>query len=164
MLAAGRVDTGFLQHKPLHRISPDDMRLDDFVNVIGGHSPVPDRIGIDHQVGTMLTLVEAARLVRAHFSFEPTFLQLLLEKLLQRRLALGIATSARMPRRALIAADENMLLELRHYNNVQEAEFRCQFSVLSSQFSVLSSQLKRTLLLLHVAGIVGRAIRDGAGK
>src|SRR5437899_2271175 len=55
------VDALFRQHQPLHRLSIHDMRLDDLVHIVRGHAPIPHRIGIDHDSGSVFTLVQTSR-------------------------------------------------------------------------------------------------------
>ena len=56
--------------QPLDWLSADDVGLDDFVNIAGCYAAVPDRVRIDHNVGTMFALIETAGLIRSHFPFE----------------------------------------------------------------------------------------------
>ena len=64
--------------------------------------------------GTVLALIEAAGLIGAHFPFQSSSRQLFLERLLQLRLAAGIAAGPRSPSRPPVAADKDVLFELRH--------------------------------------------------
>ncbi len=120
MLATGRVYAGFPQPQPLHRFASHKVRVDDFIHIGGRNPAVPDRFRINHQVRTMLTLVQAARLVRPYSSLQSAFPQFLLKQFLQLRFPLRIAAPSRMTRRPLIPADENVLFELSHQNNVQD--------------------------------------------
>src|SRR5258708_33193189 len=70
----------------------------------------------------MFALVEAPRLVGSHPLFQPAFRKFFLEQLLQLGPGLWIAAPTWMPRRPLVAANENVLLEPGHGNNVQEVE------------------------------------------
>ncbi len=70
----------------------------------------------------MFALVQAARLIGSHFTFESSFRQLLLEELLEFRLGIGIAAAAGMSGRALIAADEDVFFKLGHGETVQDFE------------------------------------------
>ena len=96
------------------------MGIDNFVNIRQRHAAVPDCIRINHQVGAVLALVKAARLVGAHFSLQPSLQQFFFEELLQLGFAPGIAAATRMTFRPSIAAYENVPFEFGHGNNVQE--------------------------------------------
>jgi hypothetical protein len=88
--------------------------VDDFIHVGGGNVPVPDSVGIDHEIRPMFALIQAPGLVGSHTALQSPLFELLFEELLQRGFAFGIAASARMSGRPLIAAEKNVLLELRH--------------------------------------------------
>src|SRR5579871_4220149 len=118
VLARRSVQTLVGEAQTLDRLAADDVRLDDFVDIGLGDMAVPDGVGIDHDVGPVLTLIEAAGLVGAHATFESTLGQLLLEEFLQPGFGERIAASARMACRALVPADEDMLFELRHQATV----------------------------------------------
>ena len=117
-MLAVRVQTRIWNDQPLHQLSTQDVRVDDLVNIGQGHMPVPDSIRINHDVGTVLALVEASSLVGTNFSFQSVRRQFLLEGQLQLRMARGVATASRMPRRALISADKDVPLKLRHSPNL----------------------------------------------
>jgi len=68
----------------------------------------------------VFALVKASGLVGAHSALQSALGQLHLKQLLQLGPGGGIATSARMPWRTLVSADENMALEFWHPNIVQE--------------------------------------------
>jgi hypothetical protein len=89
------------------------MRFDDFIDVFGFHSAVPNAFGIDNNVGAKFALIQAARFVRAN-EFDATLFQLHFEKSLKLALACWIATWPRMARFTLIHADENVFSEFRH--------------------------------------------------
>jgi hypothetical protein len=62
----------------------------------------------------VFALIEAPRHVGSHALLESSQRELLLEKKLQLSLASWIAATARMSRLALVAADEQVFLELGH--------------------------------------------------
>jgi hypothetical protein len=105
------------KHEPLHRFSVHDVGFDDFLHVGSRDASVPDAIGIDHDRGSVLALVETSRHIGAHSFLETPQGQFLLEQELQLGLARGIAAPARMSSLALIATDEEMLFELGHEIN-----------------------------------------------
>jgi hypothetical protein len=79
MFAGGSVEAGVGQHEAPHRFAPEDMRLNDLLDIGLGDVPIPHRLRVNHNVGTVLALVETARLVGTHFAFEAVFRQFLLE-------------------------------------------------------------------------------------
>jgi len=91
-----------------------DVGFDDFVHVCLGDVSIPDGVRVNDQVRAVLALIEAPSLVSPHLPFQAALGQLLLEELLQFRLPAGITTSPRMSRRTLVAANEDVLLELWH--------------------------------------------------
>ena len=114
MLAGFGVQARVRDAQSLDRPSADDVRFDDLIHIGLGDVAVPYRIGIDHEVGPMLALVETAGLVGSHSSLEPALRQFLLEQLLQLGLGGGIAASSRMAYWTLVSADEDMFVEFRH--------------------------------------------------
>ena len=114
MLAGFGVQARVRDAQSLDRLSADDVRFDDLIHIGFGDVAVPDRFGIDHKVGSMLALVEAAGLVGSHSAHEPVLRQFLLEELLQLGLGRGIAASSRMACGALVSANEDMFVEFRH--------------------------------------------------
>ena len=83
MLTAFGIEARFGELKPFHGLSPDDVRLDDFIHIRFGDVPIPDRVRIDHDVWSMLALIEAARLIGANLAFQAALRKLLFEHLLQ---------------------------------------------------------------------------------
>jgi hypothetical protein len=108
------IQTGVGQHQTLDRFTTDDVRFNNLIHVGLGDVSIPDGIWIDHEIRSVLALIETARLVGADLALEATFRQFLLEEFLQHRLAGGIAASPRTSRRTPVAADENVFFELGH--------------------------------------------------
>lgn len=73
----------------------------------------------------MLTLIQAARLVGPYAGLEATLRQLLLKRFLQFRFRGRIAASARIARRTLVSAYEDVLLELWHHGTVVSRILEC---------------------------------------
>jgi hypothetical protein len=119
------------------------MGVDDFIYIGGGNASIPDRIRVNHDVGSMLTLVEAAGLIRPHLVFQPALCQLLLKNPLQLAFAAWIAATPWMSLRPLIDADKDMLLKLRHTDNV--ADFAG--SVKATQSSIQAARRLRSRTL-----------------
>jgi hypothetical protein len=115
---AKRVEAGLRQNESLNRLSAYDVRLDNLIHIAGCDPAVPNSIRIDDEIRAMLALIKTTRLIRPYFSLKPTFRQLLFEEFLQFRPTLWIAASARCSGRALVAANEDMLLKLWHKGNL----------------------------------------------
>lgn len=114
MLATRSVDAAGREHQPCDRLPTYDVRLDDLIDIRFRDVAVPNRFGIDDDVGSVLTLVEAARLVGPDLPFETALGQLLLEQLLQFGFRLRIATATRVSLRTLVPAHENVMFEVGH--------------------------------------------------
>ena len=83
MLTTVGIEARLGELKPFHGLSPDDVRLDDFIHIGRGDVPIPDCVRIDHDVGSMLALIKAAGLIGANPAFQAALGKLLLEQLLQ---------------------------------------------------------------------------------
>jgi hypothetical protein len=114
MFTSRRIQAFFRKHQAHDRFPANDVGFDNFVDVSLGYVSVPNGVGIDHEIRSVLALVETARLIGAHFTLEAAFGQLLFEKFLQFRLAVWIAASPRVTRRALVTAYKNVPFELGH--------------------------------------------------
>lgn len=114
MRTALRVQAGVWNHQTSYRFIADNVRVDNLVYIISGYSAIPDCIGIDNKIRTMLALIEAARLVGADGTFYSALGQLDFEHLLEISIAGRVAATTRVCGRPLIAANENMLLEFWH--------------------------------------------------
>src|SRR3954453_12969964 len=66
VIACRSVNAGILHDEPFDRPAADYVRVDDLVHVIDGDMSVPDALGIDDQVRTVLALVEASGLIGAN--------------------------------------------------------------------------------------------------
>src|ERR1700748_767474 len=73
----------------------------------------------------MLTLIQATRLVSPYAPLEAKLRQFLFERFLQFGLRGRIAASTRIARRALVAAYEDVLLELWHHGTVVSRILEC---------------------------------------
>ena len=120
VLTARGIQTFILQPQSFHRNPPDDVRLQISSTSASVTPPYQIGLGIDHEVRPVLALVQASGLVGANLALQPALSQFHLEQLLQFGLGGGIATSARMSRRPLVPANENVALKFRHGNIVQE--------------------------------------------
>jgi hypothetical protein len=83
MLTVFCIEARFGEPKPFHGLPPDDVRLDDFIHIDFGDVAIPDCVRIDHDVWSMLALIEAAGLIGANLAFQAALGELLFEQLLQ---------------------------------------------------------------------------------
>jgi len=118
MFAGFCVQAGIRQAKALDRLAADNVRLHNLLDIGFGDVPVPDGVGVDDEVGAMLTLIETAGLIGTHFSLESALGEFLFEELLQFGLCQRIAASPRMTRRTLVSADEDVFVEFWHQATV----------------------------------------------
>src|SRR4051812_1354377 len=102
------IQTSIGYHQPAHGLPTDDVRLYDLIEVFFANPAVPNRFGINHHVRSMLALIEAAGLVRAHPALQPTVAKLRLQCFLQLRLPSWVAAPSRTGRIAHVRADKNV--------------------------------------------------------
>lgn len=121
MFATGGVEAGIREDQAFDGASSNNVGFDDFIDICQGNPAVPYRFGVNDDIGSVLTLIEAAGLVGANLAFQSALRQFLLERLLEFGFSGGIAAAARMALRALISANEDMLLKFRHEKNVQDS-------------------------------------------
>ena len=114
------VEAGVCQHQPLYRLSSDDMRLDNLIQISQGYAAVPHGVRINHQIRAVLALVETTGLVGPDLPFQPSLGQLLFESLLQLRAGLGIAATTGMACRPLVATNKDVFLKLGHEETVPD--------------------------------------------
>jgi hypothetical protein len=98
------------------------MRLDYFIDIFCSNPAVPNPVWIYNDIRSMFALVKAAGFVGPDFVLEAACREFLLENPLQFACSARIATSSGMAGRALINADEDMLLKLRHLLNLTNFE------------------------------------------
>src|SRR5579863_6884446 len=108
------VEAGVGDAETFDRAAAQDVRFDDLVYVGFGDVAVPDGVGVNDDVGPVLALIEASRLVGADPALQTALGQLLLEEFLQAGFGGGIAAAARMACGALVSADEDVLFEFGH--------------------------------------------------
>ena len=82
MRAGLDVQTRIRNQQALDRLVADDVRFDDGIHIGFSNAAVPNSIGIDHDIGAVLTLIKAARLIRADLTFQSALGQLDLERAL----------------------------------------------------------------------------------
>jgi hypothetical protein len=110
-----RIEAGSRQAKPLDRPPVQKMLVDDLVHIFEFDEAVPNRLGIDDNDGTMLALVETARLVGAYQVLQPRILDGVLKGGFEFLAALRQATGTGCVLIALVGADEEMMLKFRHW-------------------------------------------------
>ena len=108
------VEAALSNAKTLNGTIAHDMGFHDFLYISEGDVTVPDCIGINHHIGSMFALVEAAGLIRPDGRPQSTECDPGLEGAMQFALSRGIATAAGMAFWPLIGANENVSLEFRH--------------------------------------------------
>ena len=109
----GGVEDGVGDYEARDRCTADDVRVDDFVYIFGLDASIPDCFGVDHYGWSEFTLVEAAGFIGADV-FYSALCQLGFEEALQFALPGGVAAAARMAWFALVHANEDVFVELRH--------------------------------------------------
>lgn len=114
MFASRSIQARGSQHQPLHRLAAHNVRVNNFVNVRLSYAPIPDGLGVDHEIRSVLALIKATTLISPDFPLQPSLRQLQFEQLLEFGLTRRIATPPRMPSRPLVPANKNVMLELRH--------------------------------------------------
>ncbi len=114
MFAVVGVQTGVGEAQPLDRYAVEDVRLYDLFHIGLGDVPIPDCVGIDHDIRPVLALVEASSLIGAYFAFQSMLGEFLLEQFLKTGFGSWIATPSGMACGALIPAYEDMFFEFWH--------------------------------------------------
>ena len=117
MLALLCVQTIVVDSQTLDWSSPDDVFIDDLIDVSRSHSPVPNGFGIDNYVGPVFALIEASGLVSADAALEAALRYGRLKQLVELSGCVRIAASAWMSRFAVISADKDMFLKIGHVLN-----------------------------------------------
>ena len=122
MFASGCVEAAIRSNEALYRLATENMRLDYFIDIFCSNPAVPNCVGVYNDIRSMFALVKAAGFVGADFVLEAACCEFPFEHPLQFACSARIATSSRMAGRALINADEDMLLKLRHLINLTNLE------------------------------------------
>jgi hypothetical protein len=114
MRARRCVHTAIREPQPGNRLATDQVTVDDLVDVRLGNASVPHGVGVDDHRRSVLALIEAARLVGTDAALQPTLGERLLEGLLKRVAGIRVTAAARVSRRPLVGADEEVSFEGRH--------------------------------------------------
>jgi len=97
---------------------------DDLIHIFDLHKAVPDGLGIDHDDGAVLALVEAAGLVGADEMLETRFFDGVLESGFELLAATGKAARTGGVLVALVGADKKVMLKFRQW--LSSLPFRCR--------------------------------------
>jgi hypothetical protein len=111
MRAALGINACVRQPQPLHGSPVHQVFLHNFRSIFGLHMPIPDCLGIHHDSGAVLALIQATGLVDAHRAPQPRGLGQLLELRMQFAFTVRSARGARRAFRTGIMADENVAFE-----------------------------------------------------
>lgn len=114
MFASNGVETLVGNLEALERLTTEDVLLDDLVGVGQSHVAIPHGLRIDDDGGAVLALIETSCLVGAHGGADTSDREKALELLVEGGSAGGIATASRVTFGALVAADKDVFVELRH--------------------------------------------------
>ena len=106
------VQAGIGQTKPCQRPPMEQVFADNLLNVLQLDEAVPDGLGVDHDDGTVLALIEAARLICPDREFQASFLQGVFERRFELFSALAAATRAGSALIPLVPTDKEVVLEL----------------------------------------------------
>jgi hypothetical protein len=107
------VEAGVGEQQPLDEAAVEEMLADDLRHIFQVDKAVPDSVGIDHDDRPVLTLVEAAKLVRPDFALQSGVLDGVLERALQLRAAFAGAAWPGGVFLPLVSTDEEVVLKLR---------------------------------------------------
>ena len=114
MLACWSIDAVISQPQSLYRNAPGDVRFDDLSYVLRANAAIPDLVRINHDVRSVLTLIQAAGFVGANACLKVARRNRLLEGSVQIGVAAGIATRPRAPRLTPIRTNKDMVFEVSH--------------------------------------------------
>jgi hypothetical protein len=107
------VEAGVGEQQPLDRAAVEEMLVDDLRHISNVDKAIPDSVGIDHDDGPMLALVEAAKLVRPDLALQTGVLDGVLERALEFRAVFAGAAWPEGVFFPLVGADEKVVLKLR---------------------------------------------------
>jgi hypothetical protein len=118
VLARFGIEAGLCQAQAFDRLSADDVRVHNLVDVGFRDVSVPDGFRIYHDGGTVFALVETASLIGAHSSLQAQRSQFFLKCFLQPGLSGWIAGASGIAHGALVSTDEDVLVKFRHRINI----------------------------------------------
>ncbi len=115
MLAPRGVEAFVGDLKALNGPATENVLLDNLFGIGQSHAAVPHAFGIHDNRGTMLALIEAPGLVGTHRRLGTGDRQKALEFAMEERGTRRVATATRVSFRPLITANEDVFVELRHW-------------------------------------------------
>lgn len=115
MRAVFRVKTGAGKPKALHGTAMNEVLGDDFIKIFKMDEAIPDGLGVDHDDGAVLALVEAGGLVGADLMLESGVLDGVLEGGFELFTALRETAWPRRRLVALVGADEDVVFKFRQW-------------------------------------------------
>ena len=98
----------------LHLLPSHNVAVNDLRDILRLNVGVPDSLGINHQIGPMLTLVKTAGCVGSHLRLQVPTLDLVLEALAQVSTPIRVAAATRVTLGARVGTDEDVILECSH--------------------------------------------------
>ena len=113
------VEAAFGNQEIIENLSSQNRLGDDSRNILERDSTIPDALGIDYHGRSVLTLIEAARVIGPGKRPESGFPKFELERVLQRLSARRVATSPLVAGFPNVSADENVVREGRHVSSRQ---------------------------------------------
>ena len=108
------IEAGVGQAEAFYRTAVEEVLGDDFLDVFDVDEAVPDGLGVDHDDGTVLALIEAARLVGSDMVLETGVLDGVLEGGFEFFTAIRKAAWTRGAFIALVGANEDVVVKFRH--------------------------------------------------
>ena len=108
------IEAGVGQAEAFYRTAVEEVLGDDFLDVFDVDEAVPDGLGIDHDDGAVLTLIEATGLVGSNVVPEAGFLDGVLEGGFEFFAARVEAAGTGGAFVAFVGADEDVMVEFRH--------------------------------------------------
>lgn len=102
----------------LDRFAAKNVAFNDLVNVFDGHPLIPNSFGVNNYGRPAFTSIETSGLIGAHYPFQAAAMQLFFEFIRKGFRAFRRAASFRIIRRALVGADENVIVETFHESRV----------------------------------------------
>ena len=108
------VETGVGEAQAPDGTVVEEVLGDDLLDVFEVNKAVPNGLGVDHDDGTVLALIEAARLVGSDMVLETGVLDGVLEGGFEFFTAIGKAAWTRGAFIALVGANEDVVVKFRH--------------------------------------------------
>ena len=114
MGAAGGINAAVREAESLDGLTADEVTFNNFPDVSFGDVSVPGGFRVNDHDGSVFTLVEASCLVCSDFCFDAVFGYGLFEFQLKDAKSIRVTTAAFIVSRALVSADEDVMLINRH--------------------------------------------------